>query len=210
MVSVVTFTGRISGLKAASLHAQYFEEYLRLAEYLDKITIVTDTVEYLPDNLPSNLTIQQVPKIKIPKIYGATKTLFYTLGPLTTHADIVYVRTFSPPELMSLWMSKKLGRKRTLLTLGGTWLFGKPYERPGLKKSIFRWILRRAAYSADAVTVYSRYMMPEIRYFLPRLDPSKVRIIHNSVNIQRFRPGLSPPNLLKNGADTVFWVGRIN
>jgi hypothetical protein len=135
MTSVMTFTGKISGLKAASLHAQYFEEYVTLAKHLEHLTIVTDTVEYIPPDLPHNLTIVKLPKIKIPKIYGLTKVLLYSMAPIINRqVDVVYVRTFSPPELTSLWLAKKLRNKKTVLTLGGTWLFGKPFEKPTLKK----------------------------------------------------------------------------
>jgi len=210
MVSVMTFTGKIGGLKTASLHAQYFEEYLALASYLERVIIVTDTVEYLPSDLPRNVTVLTLPKIIIPKIYGLTKVLFYCLPPLISQqTDVVYVRTFSPPELTSLWTAKKIARKPTVLTLGGTWLFGKPYERPGVKKSIFRWILRRSAYSADIVIIYSKYMLPEIKYFLPKLDEEKLRIVHNAVNTDRFKPGLPPPFIMNEGVKTIFWVGRI-
>jgi glycosyltransferase involved in cell wall biosynthesis len=206
----MTFTGKISGLKAASLHAQYFEEYVALAKHLEHLTIVTDTVEYIPPDLPHNLTIVKLPKIKIPKIYGLTKVLLYSMAPIINRqVDVVYVRTFSPPELSSLWLAKKLRNKKTVLTLGGTWLFGKPFEKPTLKKRLFRWILRRAAYSADIVTIYSKHMLPEIKYFLPRLREDKIRIIHNPVNIKRFRPGLPPPPIMSDGLKTVFWVGRM-
>jgi hypothetical protein len=97
MFSVMTFTGKISGLKAASLHAQYLEEYLALSAYLEKIVIVTDTVEYLPPDLPHNVTVLALPKIKIPKLYGLTKVLFYCLPPLVSkQTKVVYVRTFKP------------------------------------------------------------------------------------------------------------------
>jgi glycosyltransferase involved in cell wall biosynthesis len=210
MTSVMTFIGKISGLKAASLHAQYLEEYLALAAYLERVIIVTDTVEYLPPDLPYNVMVYTLPKIKIPKLYGLSKVFLYCLQPLISmQTDVVYVRTFSPPELTSLWTAKIIARKPTVLTLGGTWLFGKPYERPGVKKSIFRWILRKAAYSADIVVIYSKYMLPEIRYFLPKLDENKLRIIHNSVNTNRFKPGLPPPSIMNDSLKTIFWVGRI-
>jgi glycosyltransferase involved in cell wall biosynthesis len=210
MTSVMTFTGKISGLKAASLHAQYFEEYMAMAKHLEHLTVVTDTVEYIPPDIPQNLTIIKLPKIKIPKIYGLTKVLFYSIPPIIDRqVDVVYVRTFSPPELTSLWLAKKVRNKKTVLTLGGTWLFGKPFEKPTLKKRLFRWILRRAAYSADIVTIYSKYMLPEIKYFLPSIRVDKIRIIHNAVNIKRFRPGLPPPPIMSDGLKTVLWVGRI-
>ena len=158
----MTFIGKVSGLKAASLHAQYLEEYISLAKYLDKITVVTDTVEYVPENMPPNLEILNVKKINLPKIYGVTKMLYFTLPPLLKlrDTDVVYVRTFSPPELTALWIASQISKLPTVLTIGGTWLFGKPFERPGWKKSLFRWILRRAAYNATRITIYSRYMLP--------------------------------------------------
>ncbi|MEM0445804.1 MAG: glycosyltransferase family 4 protein [Nitrososphaerota archaeon] len=213
MVSVLTFIGKVSGLKAASLHAQYLEEYIALARHLDQITVVTDTVEYIPPDLPPNLTILKTPKIKIPKIYGALKILNYALPPLLklNNIDAVYVRTFSPPELAALWLASRISGLPSVLTIGGTWLFGKPYERPSVKKALFRWILRRAAYAATRVTLYSRYMLPEVRYFIPKLDESRLRIIHNSVRVDRFRPSLPPPEQWRGrDARRIFWVGRIN
>ncbi|GBC71874.1 Alpha-maltose-1-phosphate synthase [Candidatus Calditenuaceae archaeon HR02] len=209
----MTFIGKVAGLKAASLHAQYLEEYIALARHMDQIIVVTDTVEYLPSDLPPNLTILETPKIKIPKIYGATKIIAYTLPPLlkTNNIDIVYVRTFSPPELTALWLSGRIAKLPTVLTLGGTWLFGKPYERPGWKKSVFRWILRKAADTATKIILYSHLMLPEVKYFLPSLKEDKIQIIHNSVRTDRFRPGLTPPQEWSNNQNRkIFWVGRIN
>ncbi|MEM1948103.1 MAG: glycosyltransferase family 4 protein [Candidatus Caldarchaeum sp.] len=209
----MTFIGKVGGLKVASLHAQYLEEYVSLSKFVDRITIVTDTVEYMPPDLPSNVEILQTNKIKIPKVYGLTKVFNYSLPPLLKmrNTNVVYVRTFSPPELTALWLSGKLRRVPSVLTIGGTWLFGKPYEKPSAKKSLFRWILRKAAQTATRITVYSRYMLPEVKYFLPHLDENKLRIIHNSIKTDRFRPGLPPPKQwLDKGKRRVFWVGRIN
>ncbi|MCX8202019.1 MAG: glycosyltransferase family 4 protein, partial [Candidatus Caldarchaeum sp.] len=212
MVSAMTFIGKVSGLKAASLHAQYLEEYASLAHHLERITVITDTVEYIPPNLPPNLEILKVQRISLPKIYGAFKIFSYSLPAVLglRDTDVVYVRTFSPPELAALWLAGKTRGLPTVLTLGGTWLFGKPYEKPGTKKALFRWILRRAAYTATKVTLYSRYMIPEVRYFLPGLDLNKVKIIHNSIRVERFRPGLPAPEKWLNGRRKIFWVGRIN
>jgi len=211
MVSVMTFTGKISGLKASSLHAQYFEEYVALAGHLDRLLVVTDTIEYLPPDLPSNLEVVKVDVVRLPEVYGVTKMAGFCLQPLLKSVDVVYVRTFSPPELAALWIAGTLKGIPSVLTIGGTWLFGKPHESPGVKKSVFRWILRRAAYTASRVTLYSRYMLPEVMYFIPRIDLGRVRFIHNSVNVERFRPGLRPPSSWEgDGRRKVFWVGRIN
>ncbi|MEM2198337.1 MAG: glycosyltransferase family 4 protein [Nitrososphaerota archaeon] len=213
MVSVMTFIGKVSGLKAASLHAQYLEEYIALARHLDQITVVTDTIEYLPPDLPPNLTILKTPKVRIPKIYGALKILNYSIPPLlkVNKTDVIYVRTFSPPELAALWLSGRIAKLPSVLTVGGTWLFGKPHERPGWKKSLFRWILRQAADTATRITLYSWFMLSEVRYFLPHLREDQIQIIHNSIRTDRFRPGLPPPQKWSdNHKLKIFWVGRIN
>ncbi|MCS7146074.1 MAG: glycosyltransferase family 4 protein, partial [Aigarchaeota archaeon] len=170
-------------------------------------------VEYVPPDLPSNVEILRAPRIRLPRVYGVMKMLGYCLPPLLglRGVDVVYVRTFSPPELAALWLAGEIRGLPSVLTIGGTWLFGKPFERPGVRKSMFRWILRRAAYAATRVTLYSRYMLPEVRYFIPRLDEGKLRIIHNSVRVDRFRPGLPPPvPWTGDGRRRIFWVGRIN
>jgi len=213
MVSVMTFIGKVSGLKAASLHAQYLEEYIALARHLDQITVVTDTIEYLPPDLPPNLTILKTPKVRIPKIYGALKILNYSIPPLlkVNKTDVIYVRTFSPPELAALWLSGRIAKLPSVLTVGGTWLFGKPHERPGWKKSLFRWILRQAADTATRITLYSWFMLSEVRYFLPHLREDQIQIIYNSIRTDRFRPGLPPPQKWSdNHKLKIFWVGRIN
>ncbi|MEM0382101.1 MAG: glycosyltransferase family 4 protein [Nitrososphaerota archaeon] len=213
MTSVLTFIGKVSGLKAASLHAQYLEEYIALARHLDQITVVTDTIEYLPPDLPPNLTILKTPKVRIPKIYGALKILNYSIPPLlkVNKTDVIYVRTFSPPELAALWLSGRIAKLPSVLTVGGTWLFGKPHERPGWKKSLFRWILRQAADTATRITLYSWFMLSEVRYFLPHLREDQIQIIHNSIRTDRFRPGLPPPQKWSdNHKLKIFWVGRIN
>jgi len=209
----MTFIGKVSGLKAASLHAQYLEEYIALARHLDQITVVTDTIEYLPPDLPPNLTILKTPKVRIPKIYGALKILNYSIPPLlkVNKTDVIYVRTFSPPELAALWLSGRIAKLPSVLTVGGTWLFGKPHERPGWKKSLFRWILRQAADTATRITLYSWFMLSEVRYFLPHLREDQIQIIHNSIRTDRFRPGLPPPQKWSdNHKLKIFWVGRIN
>lgn len=210
---MLTFIGKVSGLKAASLHAQYLEEYIALARHLDQITVVTDTIEYLPPDLPPNLTILKTPKVRIPKIYGALKILNYSIPPLlkVNKTDVIYVRTFSPPELAALWLSGRIAKLPSVLTVGGTWLFGKPHERPGWKKSLFRWILRQAADTATRITLYSWFMLSEVRYFLPHLREDQIQIIHNSIRTDRFRPGLPPPQKWSdNHKLKIFWVGRIN
>ena len=214
MVSVMTFIGRVEGLDAPTLHAQYFEEYLLLSRHVDHLKVVTDTVVSRRLDTPPNMEIVKLPAIRIPKVYGATKILFYGFKPVLEgdNVDVLYVRTFSPPELSAIWFSRLLAKIPSVLVLPGTRLFGHPSEARG-KERFYRWFLRRALDSCEKVVLYSKLMLPEILLYHPRLDVSKVVYIHNGVNIDRFKPD-GEKNLrleaLKNGRRCVLYVGRIN
>ncbi|MEM4458659.1 MAG: glycosyltransferase family 4 protein [Candidatus Caldarchaeum sp.] len=214
MVNVLTFIGRVEGLDAPSLHAQYFEEYLMLSRYVDHLFVVSDTVASRRFDLPPNMEIVKVPALRVPKLYGATKIVFYSLTPVLKggDVDVVYVRTFSPPELSAIWMGKQLAGIPSVLVLPGTWLFGDPMQAKG-KERFYRWFLRRALDACEKVVLYSRLMLPEVLLYHRKLDVSKVIYIHNAVNVDRFNPwGDRSQRLetLKRGRRCVLYVGRVN
>ena len=214
MVCVMTFIGRLEGVDAPSLHAQYFEEYALLSGHVDGLKVVTDNVVVRDITLPPNMAIIELPAIRIPKVYGATKILLYSMAPVLRRKDIdiLYVRTFSPPELSAIWAAKSLSGMPSVLVLPGTWLFGHPSETRG-KERFYRFFLRRALDACDRVVLYSRLMLPEIMLYHPKLDVSKVVYIHNAVNVRRFSPdGEVSQRLmaLKDGRKCVLYVGRVN
>jgi glycosyltransferase involved in cell wall biosynthesis len=214
MICVMTFIGRLEGVDAPSLYAQYFEEYVLLSRYVDRLKVVTDNVVARDATLPPNMEVVELPAIRIPKVYGATKILFYSMAPVLRRndVDVLYVRTFSPPELSAIWAAKTLTDMPSVLVLPGTRLFGHPSEARG-KERFYRFFLRRALDACDRVVLYSRLMLPEIMLYHPKLDVSKVVYIHNAVNVRRFSPdGEVSQRLmsLKDGRKCVLYVGRVN
>jgi glycosyltransferase involved in cell wall biosynthesis len=214
MLRLMTFIARLEGINSPSLLSQLFEEMIILSSNLNQTIIVTDQVFNLDMNLPSNTRIVKLPAIGIPKLYGATKILFFSLTPVIFKdaVDVLYVRTFSPPELMAVWTAKMLAGVPSVLVLPGTWLFGRPSEACG-KERFYRFFLRRALDACDRVVLYSRLMLPEIMLYHPKLDVSKVVYIHNAVNVKRFSPeGEVSQRLmsLKEGRKCVLYVGRVN
>jgi glycosyltransferase involved in cell wall biosynthesis len=214
MVYAMTFIGRLEGVDAPSLHAQYFEEYVLLSRYVDGLKVVTDNVVARDATLPPNMEVVELPAIRIPKVYGATKILFYSMAPVLSRndVDVLYVRTFSPPELSAIWVAKTLSDMPSVLVLPGTWLFGHPSEARG-KERFYRFFLRRALDACDKLVLYSRLMLPEIMLYHPKLDVSKVVYIHNAVNVRRFSPDGEVSHrlmALKGGRKCVLYVGRVN
>jgi len=210
----MTFIARLEGINSPSLLSQLFEEMIILCSNLNQTMIVTDQVSNLDMNIPSNIRIVKVPTIEIPKLYGATKILFYSLTPVIFKdaVDVLYVRTFSPPELMAVWTAKMLAGVPSVLVLPGTRLFGSLSESRR-KEWFYRFFLCRALDACDRVVLYSRLMLPGIMLYHPKLDVSKVVYIHNAVNVRRFSPdGEVSQRLmsLKDGRKCVLYVGRVN
>jgi glycosyltransferase involved in cell wall biosynthesis len=210
----MTFIARLEGINSPSLLSQLFEEMIILSSNFNQTIIVTDQVSNLDMNIPFNTRIVKLPAIEIPKLYGATRILFYSLTPVIFKdaVDVLYVRTFSPPELMAVWTAKMLAGVPSVLVLPGTRLFGSLSESRR-KEWFYRFFLYRALDACDRVVLYSRHMLPEIMLYHPKLDVSKVVYIHNAVNVRRFSPdGEVSQRLmsLKDGRKCVLYVGRVN
>lgn len=209
MVRVITFVRRIAGLQEPSLESEFYEEFSLLSKYLTRLTVVSDMV----DSSPQDFQIYRAWTMKIPKIYGLTKIISYCYSVFKNRKmiDVIYVRTFSPPETAALWFGKKLLRKRAVILLPSTWFF----EPPSLKNRIYKWILRRAVYAADTVILYTPLMLNEIKNYFPKLSEEKILYLHNAVNISRFSPGEPDEKVLRKYLKTEFkhlllYVGRIS
>ena len=214
MTRVITFVRRIAGLLEPSLESEFFEEFIRLSKYLDGLIIVSEFVDNSIDiSSYENLTIHKAKIIKLPKLHGFMKILSYCYAVFKYRRliDVIYVRTFSPPESIALWFGKHFLRKRTVLLIPGTWLF----EPPTIKNRLFRWIFSRAVYSSDLIILYTPLMLPAIRNYFPNLDESKVIYIHNAVNVDRFKPGEPKESVLRRYAlekthKLLLYVGRVS
>lgn len=211
-IRLLTFADFIHGLSAAALEAQYFDEYIKLSQYVDRVTIVSAEVSGLP-NLPDNVKIVKAPISKIPKLRGIAKMLYYTILSMRSRKKInlIYVRTMSPPEIQSLWISKLFFNIPSVLMIGGTCF----YEPLNYKNRFYRWLYSKALDSSDRVVVYSKLMIPYIKKLNPKIPDSKFDIVHNAVDSNRFH--LVPKNMklfskigLKESDKVIIFVGKIN
>jgi len=209
MSRVITFVRRIAGLLEPSLESEFFEEFSRLSRYVDELIVVSDIV----DLQTNKFKIHRAGTIRIPKIYGFTKILSYCWAVFKHRKsiDVIYVRTFSPPETAALWFGKRILRKKTLLLLPSTWFF----EPPSLKNRLYKWILRKAVYAADLVILYTPLMLPEIKGYFPKLSEDRVRYLHNAVDVERFAPGNPDEKIIRKYIESkreklLLYVGRIS
>ena len=214
MSRVITFVRRIAGLLEPSLESEFFEEFTRLSNHLDRLIVVSEFVDDSVDVSGfRNLMIHKAWTIKLPKLHGVTKILSYCYAVFKYRRliDVIYVRTFSPPESIALWFGKRFLRKRAVLLIPGTWLF----EPPTLKNKLFRWIFSKAVYSSDVIILYSPLMLPAIESYFPRLRRDRVVYLHNAVDAERFKPGKPAVEVLEKYVPgrigrILLYVGRIS
>jgi glycosyltransferase involved in cell wall biosynthesis len=180
---VITFVRRIAGLSEPSLESELYEEFSWLSRFLDELIVVSSMV----DAAPRGFKVHRAWAVEAPKVGWLMKAVSYCYAVLKNAGlvDTVYVRTFSPPEAIALWVGRKVLKKRAVLLLPGTWLL----EGRGLRAALYRWVLSRAVYAADLLILYTPLMLPRVEAFFPRLGEDKVRYLHNAVNVERFKPG---------------------
>lgn len=210
-IKLLTYAGFIKGLSAASLESQFFDEFVKLSRFLDSITVICAKAEQI-ENLPSNLNVKEVSTINLPKIHGFSKMLNYTFAPLKIRKNfnLIYVRTISPPEILSLWLLKTLLRIPSVIVIIGTCYF----EPINLKNRFFRWILSNALRVSNKIVVYSDKMIPYIKKVNNSLEDKKFIVIHNAIDHNRFKPKPKNDSLLSSlgiskNEKVIMYVGKI-
>ena len=210
-IKLLTFAGFIRGLSAPTLESQYFDEFVKLCKYVDDVTVITAQVSDL-NEIPKNLHIEKPPISQIPKIRGFSKLFYYSIYPLKMRKKInlIYVRTMSPAEILSLWVVKSLLKIPCVLMIGGTCI----YEPLTIRNRIYRWIFSHALVAADKIIVYSDKMIPFIKKLNSSIPDEKFVIVRNAIDENRFRPISRDEMILKNmgikdGEKVILFVGKI-
>ena len=197
-LKILTFVSNFYYHGIAGLESQIYEEYVRLSEH-NFMLVITENSDLNSNN---NLKIIKVSKISIPKFRGIFKILQYINSTFRNRKnfDIVYVRTFSPPELLSAIFAKNFLKKKVVFLIPGTWIFIGENFKKKIQRKIFQILTR----DSDMLVLYSKLIIPEITSLIGPLDDSKITIIKNAVDSIKF----SPMNLTEE--NSILYVGRIH
>lgn len=190
---VSKFCKNISGLES-----QIYEEYTRLSEN-NKIIIICE--EYDQQKF-ENIKIVCIKKLSIPKIRGLYKIfsyLFFTFQNRNNY-DILYIRTFSLPELFSCWMAKFFLKKSLVFLVPGSWiLVGNNF-----KAIIHRYFFKKVINASDSIILYSKLMLNDLIFMKKSFDQSKIITIKNAVDHNYFISRDEPDS------NTILYVGRVH
>ena len=213
---ILTSVPKWYGHQAADLSAEFYDEIVNLSRFVSKVYVLTDTSAKGNVEADDKVKIIGVRTINLPKIYAFTKILGYVLNlvilAVKGSIELVYVRQFSPPDLLLCILAKILG-KRAVLLLGGTWLFAGSLT---LRSLVYRLILRLSVQFSDKIILYSPLMRADVQSFTGKIPQKKISYVRNGVDVDRFSPRQTAEDELMSHwkistSDlVVLYVGRLN
>lgn len=174
--NILTFVSNL-GRASSGLESQIYEEFVRLSKD-NKLFVISEKIS---SEIDSQIHAIETKSISTPKLRAIYKTLQYVLATrrIKDQFDVIYLRTFSLPEVAASLIAKKFYSKRLVLLVPGSWIF----FGGDLSTRLLRFTYKRILEDADTIIVYSKRMMPELEgIFALSLKRSKIVEIRNAVD----------------------------
>jgi glycogen synthase len=148
-----------------------------------------------------------------PRFGGALDAFYRSLAMAkdTLDASVVHCHTWYTD--MAGFLAKKLWGTPFVLTIHSLEPL-RPWkvEQLGNGYHLSSWIERTGIEGADAVIAVSQETKADVLRFFP-IDPAKIHVIHNGIDLQQYRQQSATDALVKRGVDPsrpfVLFVGRI-
>ena len=197
-IRVITFVSQFTGTKVPGLESQFFREFNKLSKVVNLLVITEKTTKNI-----SNIRILKSRSIQIPKIRGFVKICYYVYFILSKKNayDLIYLRTFSPPELIAVLFAKFFLKKPVVTLIPGSWmLIGN-----GQKKKFHRCLYLKILNISDRLVFYSNLIKADTEKVLGEIKNNNDVIIRNPVDADFFKP-ISNKKINNN----ILFVGRIH
>ena len=127
-------------------------------------------------------------------------------------ADLVHTHTWYA-SMAGFWAKKLFNVPFVLTTHSLEPLRAWKAEQLGSGYALSSWIERTAILDADAVIAVSNGTRADIQKAYPEIDPARIHVIYNGIDLQQYRRTDDTTALKKYGIDTarpyVLFVGRI-
>jgi starch synthase len=148
------------------------------------------------------------------KFKAALETFSLNLGQMTSIGAIDIVHTHTWYVAMAGFLAKKLYRIPFVLTTHSLEpLRAWKAEQLGSGFAMSSWMERTAILDADAVIAVSQGTKADILRAYPEIDPERIRVIYNGIDLNEYQKTPDTTALLEYGVDPslpyVLFVGRI-
>ncbi len=148
------------------------------------------------------------------KFKTALETLSLNLAQMVMLENIDIVHTHTWYVSMAGFLAKTLFDVPFVLTTHSLEpLRAWKKEQLGSGYQMSSWIERTAIYDADAIIAVSKGTRDDILKAYPQVDPNRIHVIYNGIDLEQYRKTSETDALLKYGVDStmpyVLFVGRI-
>lgn len=149
-----------------------------------------------------------------PRFSGALDAIYRSLAMAKDNLDASIVHSHTWYVQFAGFLAKKLwGVPFVLTTHSLEPLRPWKVEQLGNAYHLSTWIENNGIAEADAVIAVSQETRSDVLRCFPTIDPGKVRVIHNGIDLQQYRKTEAHDALLRHGVDPerpfVLFVGRI-
>jgi glycogen synthase len=149
-----------------------------------------------------------------PRFGGALDAMYRSLAMAKDNLDASIVHSHTWYVQFAGFLAKKLwGIPFVLTTHSLEPLRPWKVEQLGNAYHLSSWIENNGINEADAVIAVSQETRNDVLRCFPAVDPEKVRVIHNGIDLQQYRKNPDVDALVKRGVDPkrpfVLFVGRI-
>jgi starch synthase len=149
-----------------------------------------------------------------PRFGGALDAMYRSLAMAKDNLDASIVHSHTWYVQFAGFLAKKLwGIPFVLTTHSLEPLRPWKVEQLGNAYHLSTWIENNGIMEADAVIAVSQETRNDVLRCFPSVDPAKVRVIHNGIDLQQYRKNPAVDALVKRGVDPdkpfVLFVGRI-
>jgi starch synthase len=149
-----------------------------------------------------------------PRFGGALDALYRSLAMAKDNLDASVVHSHTWYVQFAGFLAKKLwGIPFVLTTHSLEPLRPWKVEQLGNAYHLSSWIENNGIHQADAVIAVSQETRNDVLTYFPGVDPEKVHVIHNGIDLQQYRKNTAVDALVKRGVDPekpfVLFVGRV-
>lgn len=197
-LSTLVFARSFTGTNVPRLWSRIYEEYVSLSKKT-KLIVVADEIS---SEQNENLSLIQIRKSSLPinEVLHRALSCFLIAINQRKKYDLVFIRVMGFSDLTVGILAKKILKKKLIV-----WLSNSETIYTGIRKKIYKFIVKKALSTANAIASSSDQVVKDVESFFEiEIDREKVTVIKQGINLTRFKP-----ENIQNQENLLLCVARI-
>ena len=197
-LSTLVFARSFTGTNVPRLWSRIYEEYVSLSKKTKLIVVANE----ISSEQNENLSLIQIRKSSLPinEVLHRALSCFLIAINQRKKYDLVFIRVMGFSDLTVGILAKKILKKKLIV-----WLSNSETIYTGIRKKIYKFIVKKALSTANAIASSSDQVVKDVESFFEiEIDREKVTVIKQGINLTRFKP-----ENIQNQENLLLCVARI-